>query len=246
MKPIGAIIEIAGADAFAAAAAYTAASKPGAILPTYVHTGTEYGDFTIVESHIDKLRRDLADRYGTEVLPMETVSDPELWRAINGRFMTVLRDRFGFFSPCIGCHLYLHLMRLPVAQRNGTRVIVSGERENHLSGAKINQTPAILDAYSKIISEAGFELAMPVRKVTDREGLLAFAPWLWEEGGEQMKCVLSGNYRDANGKPALPRPEQERLFIKEFLIPAGRALSATILSGSQDYNSAVAAIIGEM
>lgn len=238
-----AVIEIAGGDSFAAAAAYASEARPAEIVPTYVHTGTEYGDFSIIERHVSLLRDDLKSRFGTVVAPLEISFEPELWRSLNGRYMTLTRERFGYFSPCIGCHLYLHLMRLPIAARENARVIVAGEREAHASGVKINQTAALLDAYSEIIASAGFELIMPVRTARTREELLAAAPWLWEEGGEQMKCVLSGNYRDAKGKPMLPGASVEAEYIKNFLIPAGKALAKTILAGGSDYDAVISGIL---
>lgn len=243
MTPIDAIIEIAGGDAFAAAVAYAEERRPGRILPTYVHTGTEFGDFAVIERHVEILRDDLMARFGTVVAPLEVSGDPELWRALNGRFITEIRERFGFFSPCIGCHLYLHLMRLPAAARAGSVVIVSGEREIHSCGAKINQTPDVLDAYSTVLRSAGFELAMPVRQVRTRAELTAIAPWLWEEGGEQMKCVLSGNYRALDGVPIMPDANMLKRYIDSFLVPAGKALARTILDGDADYQAVVASVL---
>ena len=139
MDNISAVLEIAGADAFAAAISYAASHPHTTMLPTYVHTGTEYGDFNIVESHVDQLKNDLKERFDVRLFDLTVSADTSLWHAINGRFMTAIRERFGFFSPCIGCHLYLHLMRIPEALRCDCGVVVAGERTKHDSGNKINQ-----------------------------------------------------------------------------------------------------------
>ncbi|MFA5867996.1 MAG: hypothetical protein WC891_08620 [Actinomycetota bacterium] len=244
MDNISAVLEIAGADAFAAAISYASTNPHTVMLPTYVHTGTEYGDFSVVGSHVDYLRRDLAERFSVKLLDLVVSADTSLWRALNGRFMTTIRDRFGFFSPCIGCHLYLHLMRIPEARRYDCGVVVAGERTTHASGSKINQTPSLLACYQEVLGAVGLSLEFPVRDIVDRAEIKALAPWLWEEGGEQMNCVLSGNYRLTDGTPIRVPEETEKLFIDEFLLPVGKRLAQMLSAGEKDYLPAVAEVLG--
>ncbi len=243
MDNVAAVLEIAGADAFAAAISYASQHPETVMLPTYVQTGTEFGDFAVVESHVCQLKGYMVERFNVKLLDLSVSADLALWHALNGRFMTVLRDRFGFFSPCVGCHLYLHLMRIPEAVHQKCGVVVAGERTTHDSGSKINQTPRLLDCYQEVLGAVGLSLEFPVRDITDRAEIRALAPWLWEEGGEQMNCVLSGNYRETDGTPILPSEDMEKRYIDEFLLPAGRRLAQMLKDGDKDYVSAISVVL---
>lgn len=244
MDNISAILEIAGADAFAAAISYASRYPHTVMLPTYVHTGTEYGDFGVIKTHVERLEQDLKERFDVKLLDLAVSGDANLWHALNGRFMTVIRDRFDFFSPCIGCHLYLHLMRIPEALRLDCDVIVAGERTTHDLGSKINQTPRLLDGYQEVLRTVGLNLELPVRGISDRTEIKALAPWLWAEGGEQMGCVLSGNYLGIDRIPVKVPEEVERRFVDDFLLPAGQRLAKMLKEGDKDYKSAVAEVLG--
>jgi hypothetical protein len=243
MDTVSAVLEIAGADAFAAAISYASFHPETTMLPTYVHTGTEYGDFGVVEGHVERLRQDLKERFDITVLDLAVTGDARLWHALNGRFMAAIRDRFSFFSPCIGCHLYLHLMRIPEASRHNCNIVVAGERENHDSGHKINQTPAVLDCYQQVLKTAGLSLELPVRDIADRDAIKTLAPWLWEEGREQMECVLSGNYQAIDGTPVPVPEDEEKQFISEFLFPAGAKLARMLLENNKDYQTVIADVL---
>jgi hypothetical protein len=244
MDTVDAVIEIAGADAFAAAILYASRHPDSVMLPTYVHTGTEYGDFGMINNHVDMLRRDLKDRFDIKLMDLVVSTDEPLWHALNGRFITAVRDRFGFFSPCIGCHLYLHLMRIPETLRRNCEVVVAGERSTHDSGNKINQTPRLLDCYQEVLKTVDLSLELPVREIADSAEIKALAPWLWEEGGNQLNCVLSGNYRGIDGTPARIPDGAEQRYIDEFLLPTGKKLARVLKDGEKDYVAAVAGVLG--
>ncbi len=87
-------------------------------------------------------------------------------------------------------------------------------------------------------------LEYPVRDIADRSEIKAQAPWLWEEGGEQMSCVLSGNYRLPDGTPIQIPEETERLFIDGFLLPVGKRLARMLSAGDKGFSPAVAEVLG--
>lgn len=244
METVDAVLEIAGADAFAAAISYAANHQNETMLPTYVQTGTEYGDFGLIERHVGSLRSDLEKRFKIRLLDLSVSSNQQLWHAINGRFMKAISDKFGFYTPCIGCHLYLHLMRIPAALKHKSKVVVTGERTVHGSGSKINQTQPLLDCYKRVMASVGVTLEMPVSEVKDSGEIKAMASWLWEEGGQQMDCVLSGNYRMPDGTPHKLTDEEETRFIGGFLLPLGERLARMLASGENDYVAAVGEILG--
>ena len=139
-----AMVEIAGRDSIAAAVIGVEAQGFTDLLPTCVYTGTEYGAWQTVERAVERL---------IKRLPQARVHDPLLlgspgfWQVLNGRFIAELVSRYGFYTPCVGCHLYLHGVRIPLAALLGNLPIIAGERERHDQAIKVNQISEALDIY---------------------------------------------------------------------------------------------------
>lgn len=242
---MNAIVEIAGRDSFAAAIKFSEENEVDTLYPTYVHTGTEFGDMAAVKRNVDELRRHLKETRDVEVDPLEELADYTLWKALNGRFISVLIQRYGFYTPCIGCHLYVHLARIPLARKLGIKTIVAGEREYHEAGAKINQTRCAIDAYKNVMNAVGIDIVFPVRSVERSEDLLRLADWLWDEGENQLKCVLSSNYRDAAGMMLEVDAKKQEKFAKEFIEKAGTRLAQEIIRSDTNYEAIVEATLRE-
>jgi uncharacterized protein len=239
---IDAIVEIAGRDSFAAILKFCQENKVRTLLPTYVHTATEYGDFSEIKSNVDTLRKRLRERFGVRLLDLIELENPPLWWALNGRFVSLLFQKFGFWTPCIGCHLYVHLMRVPLARKLAVKKIVSGEREYHEGGTKLNQTRAAIDAYTKILQSVGVELVQPLENLSSTESLTKILGQDWGEGDRQMSCVLSGNYRlSGKTEPASPTGGNcideniQQRYINDFLIPVGKKLAKNLLTDKDDF-----------
>lgn len=245
MSSIDAIVEIAGRDSFVAALKFCREHPLKTLLPTVVRTGTEYGDFDMTVRYVGLLRATLAADHGVTLLDLIVLKDAELWWALNGRFVSLLFQRYGFYTPCIGCHLYVHLMRIPPALKENVTTIVSGERESHDAGTKLNQTARALAAYTDVLRSAGLELVLPVRAVTSSDELKSYAGWLSEEGEGQLNCVFSGNYRLPDGGAVCPPDGIEDRFYREFLIPAGTRIAASLASGRRDFLAIVADVLKE-
>lgn len=237
-----AIAEISGADSIAAALQY-AADHPACteMLPTYVSTGTEFGDFGAIEHNVKWLREELRRRHDVTLLDLERSADPALWRAINGRFASVLTERYGQWLPCVGCHLYLHLMRIPVAERTGSSIVITGEREHHDARTKANQEAAVLDAYREVLAHAGVTLEMSVRHVATRDALVEILGERWVGGSPQLECVLSGNERGVSGTSVARAPSE---LIDDYLVPLGVAIVEMMRAGLSDWERAAAMVLG--
>lgn len=237
-----AIAEISGADSIAAVLQY-AADHPECteVLPTYVATGTEFGDFGAIEHNVKWLREELLRRNGPTLLDLERSADESLWRAINGRFAAVLTERYGQWLPCVGCHLYLHLMRVPIAERVGSRIVITGEREHHDARTKANQEARVLDAYRQVLAHAGVTLEMSVRQVTTRNALFELLGERWAGGSPQLECVLSGNERGLSGAEVSSAPEA---LIDDYVVPLGFAVVEMMRAGLSDWEHAAAMVLG--
>lgn len=232
------VVEVSGADSVAAALAYCEANAVDVVLPTFGDTGTEYGDAAAIEGNVAFLAEELALRCGVRTQPLVTLADQSLWRALNGRYASVIAGTFGACTPCPGCHLYLHMLRIPFAIEHGATVIVAGERELHDSRIKPNQLAPALAAYSAVVGSRGLELALPLRHVTESAEITRILGPRWVGGSPQLECVLSGNYRGLDGACALE--SMPDAFYDDFLIPAATRIAAIMPAQLAQYDMIVA------
>lgn len=216
-----AILEISGRDSVAAALAW---AGPATVLPTVVYTGTEYGDPAVLLDNLELLRRGLAGR--ARLLDPVVLGSPRWWAEVNGRPLTRLQRAFGNSFVCVGCHMYLHAVRVLLALRLGVPAVVTGERELHRGRVKYNQVPAALDAYAEMAGRYGVELVQPLRFLDDEEEL-ARLTGAWPEGERQRGCVLSGN----EGPAGREEPEGLRGYLRDYLLPATHRLIGGHLDG---------------
>lgn len=237
-----AVAEIAGRDSIAALIAVARSGAIDAAVPTAVYTGTEFGDWSVLFETTEKLRERLSTADVRLVGDLQLLGSPQLWAALNGRPMRRLTDEFGFCTPCVGCHLYLHLMRVPLAWALGAKAIVSGERESHDGRIKINQTAAALDAYISVIEAAGLGLILPIRSVADGTEVEALTGDGWAEGDRQLDCVLSKNYLRSDGTVSVEGAALHE-FLQQFVVPSGLAvLDAWRVGNDPDYAGVVGSV----
>lgn len=238
-----AIGEIAGRDSVAAVIKIAERDDIDAVLPTIVYTGTDYGDWNLLEENIGYLRQRLEREFGKPIFDAIVLGDPALWHALNGRFLSVLLKKFGFYSPCLGCHLYMHLARVPLAKKLDCTKIVGGEREAHEGRLKINQVPMALDAYIGVLSWAGIELILPLRKIDSNEQIKAIVGSDWEQGEKQLKCVFSENYR-ALDRSIEYDEDALRKYFDEFAIPAAKKILKAWEMGTKEID--YVGLVGEI
>lgn len=215
-----AVAEIAGRDSIAAVLRALDSEEVKAILPTIAYTGTEYGDWETLLQKVSRLHALLTDR-GVRVYDPVFLGAPALWNELCSRFTAHLVREFGSYSPCLGCHLYLHAIRIPVARMVNSSVIIAGERESHDGRIKINQLAPALDAYRELTSSFGIRLMLPLRYVKSGEEVAAFAGPEFRAEEEQMACVLSRNYVLPGGVIEYSESDIQR-FYNEFALPRAR------------------------
>ncbi len=218
--PIKTVIgEFSGRDSVAAIIKAFEDNSIRHILPVASFAGTEYGDpGTLTENHT-KLMERIKTFYGNDkkLYPLIFYSNPDLWSVINGRFTSLIIERFGFYTPCIGCHAYFHILRVPMALQLGKKII-SGERESHDQKIKVNQLPLCLSFYKGILAEFEVELLFPLRGIQNGNEIENLIGWDWQEGKNHPECSYSGNYRNLEGK-AVYEEEKINRFLEEFLGP---------------------------
>lgn len=231
-KPGLAIVELAGRDSVAAALAAVEKRGLDTLLPTYVYTGSEHGPFAWIEEALSRLASRLPA--GVELLEPLIMGSPDFWRALNGGLLGELNRRYGLSPACVGCHLYLHAVRIPLARHLGLggkgAPIISGERESHDNKVKLNQVAPALNAYAGLCAEFGVELLLPIRQVDEGARIEEILGLAWPEGGDQVGCVLSGNYRGCNGEVKY-EPDALVAFLNEFALPLTRQVLNEYLAG---------------
>ena len=210
---------IAGRDSVAAIVAAVREGELFTVLPTSVATGTEYGDPDAPLRAVGVLRGTLDGE--ADILDPIRIGSPRLWAALNGRFAAEIAHRYGLYSPCLACHLYVHLARVPLSWALGGAPIITGERETHDGRVKLSQSAASIDAETRVLAHAGVELLTPLRESSGAE-IEALVP-SWAEQEEQLRCVHAGNFEMLDGSVALDESAYRR-YLEEFFEPAGKAI----------------------
>ncbi|MBC2715102.1 MAG: hypothetical protein HF978_07320 [Desulfobacteraceae bacterium] len=223
-----AIVEIAGRDSVAAAIKSVGENGFTDLLPVYAYTGTEYGAWRSVEQAVKRLSARLPK---VRIHPLIVVGSPDFWRALNGRYISELISRYNFFSPCPGCHLYLHVIRVPLAKMLGNIPIISGERELHSGQVKINQTGEALDFYLDVAARFNIRLLFPLRYIEQSKEVEDILQIPWERDKDQLECVFSGNYRLCDGSVSPSLKDVNRFFV-EFAIPAAEEIVEEYIKGN--------------
>lgn len=233
-NPATVIGEFSGRDSVAAIMKAFEDPSVQYILPVATFAGTEYGDFDVLFENYKKMVEIVKARYGDQktIYPLIEYSNKDIWALMNGRMIALNANEHGYMTPCIGCHLYFHLTKLPFALALSGRII-SGERASHDGRIKVNQLDDSLDSYQDVIKACGGELLMPIRDISNGEEIESLIGWEWEEGQDHPKCVLSGNYRDEAGK-AIYDEEELKSYLKEGLIPLGRMIGQRLTTTDID------------
>ena len=214
------LTDFAGRDSVAAAMAWMETHDVGLLIPVGDVVPTRFGDWDVYESNWISLREQVAKRFPEVVVaPWFVMSDVDAWRLLNGRYMGELIDAFGFFTPCLGCHLHFYMMRTVLAHVVGANALISGEKELHRNGRrKANQTQQAVDAYATFSDGHGVRQQFPIHKVTSEDEMARLLGDGWQEGERQLPCVNSGNDRGFDGRLKMT-PEQIERYMNGFAVP---------------------------
>lgn len=231
-----AIAEIAGRDSVAAVLVAIEQYPIKAVLPSIAYTGTEIGDWEIAIEKCHSLAERL-ERHSIKVFDPIFLGAPKFWWLLCGRHISSLFHHFGFYTPCLGCHLYFHALRIPLAKLIGVPFIIAGERESHNGRIKLNQVDIALDAYVAFMRKFEIDLLLPLRHIYSGEEIERIVGQGWGEEKEQLECVLSRNYQDTDGAVAYDERALGR-FFKDFAFPVAEKVVQDYLDGRRpDYEN---------
>ncbi len=228
-----AIVEIAGRDSIAAAIKAAQERPIDAFLPTLAYNGAQYGSLESVELAIDLLAQKIGKK---RVCDLAIIGSPKFWQALTVRFADLLTERFGFYTPYVACHLYIHAVRVPLAKHLNCKLIISGERESHNGAIKLNQTPLVLDRYAQLTAHFEIELYQPLRKVQAGAEIERLLGEPWPAGHRQLHCMLSGNYKNPDGSVDFGpgrrfSDEQSARFLDGYALPLAQICLEKIVRG---------------
>ena len=211
-----AIAEIAGRDSIAAVIRACEMRPIKAVIPTVAYTGTDYGHWKTPLEKIEILK-DILKQERIKVSGPVILGSPKFWWDLCGRYTTYLSKRLGFYSHCIGCHLYFHAIRIPFAKKINCNLVIGGERESHDERIKINQIGIALDTYRDFLRRFDIELFLPLRHLKSGKEIESIIGQHWDEGKEQLECVLSKNYLEMNGSVLVDENAIQK-FLTEFAL----------------------------
>lgn len=224
--------EFSGRDSVAAILKAFEDESINYILPIATFSGTEYGDYNSIYENYIKTKTYVDEKFkGKKILyPLIEYNRSDIWHMMNGKVITQLNKKYGFYNPCIGCHLYFHLTKLPFASMLSKRII-SGERASHDGRIKVNQLELTLSCYKDVLGDLGYELLMPLEHESSGDQVQNLIGWTWDEGADHPKCILSGNYRDSDGR-ALYDEDLLKRFLKEYIGPIGDVVGRYLLGAT--------------
>ena len=214
-----AVGEFSGRDSAAAIIKGMESDDINVVLPIVAFTGTDYGDVNIFYKNWKLLNKRINQLYEDKtLLPLHFIFEPKLWNALNGRFAVMVSKKYNYYTPCIGCHAYLRIIRIPIAKQLSGKII-SGERIHHNGDFKIDQFKEVLETYHKLCNVFGVELILSVKDIKGGDEIKNIIGYKWEQGTNQFSCVFSGNYRDRDGKVIFDK-ENILKILNEFIYPS--------------------------
>ncbi len=188
------------------------------IIPTIVYTGTEYGDKKSYYDSIEFIRKK-AEEAGIGFEEGTELQDGRLWNILCAKYQYLINKKYGFYTPCVACHMFTHLMRIPLLRRLGAEAVITGERHSHQGRLKANQHPGTMECFNEIFEKNGINMIKPLLEIEDT-GLVneEIADEAVIEHANDVKCVLSGNLK---GFPLEENIDKLMLYLDEFLKPVG-------------------------
>lgn len=226
------IAEIAGKDSISSVINFVQGKDNIIIVPTVVYTGTEYGDINTYNESIEFLKNYLSKR---SIKSEETLflHDEKLWNILNAKYQYLIFQRFGFFTPCIMCHFYTHLMRIPLYLQYKASGLITGERFSHDGKIKMNQHPDTLECFFCLFKKYGINLIRPNCDICSKQDIddIINDKYIIDHAND-VKCVLSGNLY---GFPCENNTAVLKLnsFIKDFVEPIGNFCIGNILQNDE-------------
>lgn len=186
------IADISGKDSIAALLRIVDKNPSCVIVPSIIELACEYGDKKQFSKVIRRLNISFNGKQ-RKIMPCIIPEANDLWKEIVTDNIQKVIKSFSFYSPCIACHLVLHLIRIKIAKYLKVKNVISGERELHSGREKINQLPFVLDFYNMIYKRMKIKHHLPLRHINNSKAI----DKLIERHNAipiYLNCLFAGNY----------------------------------------------------
>ncbi|WP_371804086.1 hypothetical protein [Candidatus Lokiarchaeum ossiferum] len=192
------IAEVAGKDSIAAILQVAKKSSIKKLVGIGINHRSFYGNIDEPTEHFEYISNDkaLLNIKKTEFMYLDVSS---LFDLLIVRTLAIVQKHFHYFSPCPACHLFFHMMRVPIAHHLKVAKFITGERDIHGTRKKLNQLPEVLDLLKILLEKEGINLIQPLKSITKDEEIFTLLGKKWVSA-LPYKCSFSGNYYDENGK----------------------------------------------
>ena len=192
------ISEVAGKDSIAALIQASREYKIRNLLGIGIFHRSFFGNILEPNEHF-KYAKELISQRDFESTNFLYLNVSNLFDRLIIRNMAIVQKYFGYYSPCPPCHLFFHMMRIPIAKYYGITKIITGERELHGDRKKLNQIPEVLSLFKDLLEKEEIELIQPIRKIKNDEEIFEILGHSWKSA-EPFKCIFSKNYYDETGE----------------------------------------------
>ena len=214
-----AIMEVADRDSIAAGMKAIKEGLVTEILPVADIIPPESGNINKAFSQIFWLKHE-AKEYNVKIHDIIFIEHVDLYNVLTARYSEELITKYGFYSPCLTCHLYFHTSRAPLVRALGGKKIIGGERNSHDGKIKMSQIPLALNYYKKAISELGAELILPIRDIKDTKDIISLS----YNDNTQLSCMFKQMYGNLP-----PRITQNKTLLRNFFEGFAVPLSVSII-----------------
>lgn len=209
------IAELAGADSLAAIYQHLKNNSNDIVIPTWVITPYELNNnYNLVKENYDKFFNFLISQ-NYNIQPITIIqNNSELWNNL------ISKD---FFSPCIACHLYCHLMRVNLAKQYNAKIL-TGERNKHNQNIKVNQNAFVLNYFEKLFNKNNLFFERPLLNIYNSNEIqktLKEVPFDINNKDNFIKCsIQKGKFtqEDLNEEKFLEYLDKElKPIVEEFI-----------------------------
>ena len=218
------LTDFAGRDSIAACMQILKDEEIDTVIPVGDIVPSRYGDTESYSQNWNTLAQLINNNHsGIDLKPWFIVDGQDFWETLNQRYVEQIMGKFGWFTPCLGCHFHFYAMRSVLVEILGhdNTILASGEKRLHKNGKrKANQTDAAVKAYGKFSLERGIDHRFPIHNFETEEQIGSLIGSEWNEGGSQMSCIHSGNDQDHKGRLKFT-DEQISEMMTEYILPMG-------------------------
>lgn len=186
-----------------------------------------YGNFNEPIENFKKVQNLIQKRFGEIQMRFFYLNVAELFEWTIVQPMAIIQKHYGAYSPCPACHLFLHMMRIPLLKHIGCSTLISGERSAHDDQIKLNQLPEILSLFPKFLQNHHISIHQPLIDIEKDGEVYALLGDSWQKS-TPFNCIFSKNYLDETGKIPF-KISQIKKELTEFYYPLFSKIVSYIL-----------------